>query len=441
MSLITETWKTYLDSHSNLEPDLLGGTQLDWLQKLRHKALDNFTSHGLPTTKEENWKYTSVRHLAESQFTSASPTLSPLEQISRYQQYFFEKDSFFHLVFLDGYFISELSNIKELPLGVVIDSLSHGLNSQEEKIRGMLTRIDGDQSFTALNTAFLTEGAYFYLPIKTVVSKPVHLLFITSNQKRAVATHLRNLIILEPESELSIIEHYIGLDENVYFTNTVTHALLGRGAKLEHIKLQEESKQSFHISNIKVQQQEDSQFISQNIALGGQLARTDIHSVLAGQGAHTTLDGLYLLNGTRHVDNHTQISHEQSHTTSKEYYKGVLHDKSRAVFNGRVVVRPNAQKVDAQQANHNLLLSKDSEIDTKPELEIYADDVKCAHGATAGQLDKNQIFYLRARGIPEELAYQLLIAAFSEELVDKIPFISIREHIKSQINAQFLLDK
>ncbi|CAB1276621.1 Fe-S cluster assembly protein SufD [Candidatus Nitrosacidococcus tergens] len=441
MSLITETWKTYLDSYSNLEPSLLGGAQLSWLQKLRHKALDDFISLGLPTTKEENWKYTSVRSLAESQFTSVSPTAFPLEQISRYQQYFFEEDSFFHLVFLDGYFISELSNIKELPPGAVIDSLSHGLNSQEEKIREVLTSTDSSQSFTVLNTAFLAEGTYFYLPTKTVVSKPVHLLFITSNQKETVATHLRNLIILEPESELSIVEHYIGLDENVYFTNTVTHALLSRGAKLEHIKLQEESKKSFHISTIEVQQQEDSQFISRNIALGGQLARTDIYSVLAGQGAHTSLDGLYLLNGVRHVDNHTQISHEQSHTTSKEYYKGILNDKSCAVFNGRVVVHPNTQKVDAQQANHNLLLSKDSEIDTKPELEIYADDVKCTHGATVGQLDKNQIFYLRTRGIPEELAYQLLITAFSEEVVDKIPFISIRKHIKSQINAQFLLEK
>ncbi|MGR6034794.1 MAG: Fe-S cluster assembly protein SufD [Candidatus Nitrosoglobus sp.] len=441
MNAVSEAWRSHLNSYACLEPQLLGTGQ-SWLRELRQQALGYFLSLGFPGPKEEGWKYTRVRTLAETAFTPiiASPIPVGLDDC---QRHFFADMSCFRLVFIDGRFVEGLSEIEALPEGVVVGSLASAFRQQEGKLCNVLARYADheNQPFTALNTAFIADGAYLYLPPKIALTKPVHLLFITSGRSEAVVTHPRNLIVLGPESELIVIEHYAGLNETVYFTNTVTEAVMGMGAKVEHIKLQEESAKSFHIATVQVQQGQDAQFLSRNLALGGRLVRNNINSVLAGEGAGCILEGLYALDGNRHVDNHTRIDHKQPYTTSREYYKGILDGKSRAVFNGKVIVHPDAQKVDAQQANRNLLLSEGAEVDTKPELEIYADDVKCAHGATVGQLDKDQVFYLRSRGMDEEAACQLLIYAFAEEMVRCIDLIPVRNHIEHRLSAQFFREQ
>jgi Fe-S cluster assembly protein SufD len=436
MNAVSEAWQSYLDSYAHLESESIGAEQ-SWLRELRQQALARFMSLGFPGPKDEAWKYTRVRALAETVFTpvASSPVLVSLNEC---QEYFFADMSCFRLVFVDGRFVSGLSEVQELPRGTIIGSLADAFKQQGKNLRGVLAHYADHQNqpFTALNTAFMTDGAYIYLPPRTVLAKPVHLVFITSGRNETVVTHPRNLMVLEQESELTVIEHYAGLNETTYFTNAVTEVVMGKGAKVEHIKLQEEATKSFHIATVQAQQGQGTKFLSRNLALGGRLARNDINSVLEGEGAECTLEGLYALDGERHVDNHTRIDHKQPYTTSREYYKGILDDKSRAVFNGKVIVHPDAQKVDAQQANRNLLLSEGTEIDTKPELEIYADDVKCAHGATVGQLDKDQVFYLRSRGVDERAARQLLTYAFAEEIVRRIKLIPVRARIEHRLDAQ-----
>ncbi|BAW80876.1 FeS assembly protein SufD [Candidatus Nitrosoglobus terrae] len=436
-NIFSEAWNSHLNSYVDVETWLLGG-EGSWLQSLRQQALRNFVSLGFPNAKEENWKYTRVHGLANTEFTSIGVPSDPVS-VEDYQRYFFTEMPCSRLVFVNGHFVAEASEIEILPEGAVIGNLANVFKQQERQLRDVLARYADyqQQPFTALNTAFIADGAYFYLPRKITLTKPIHLLFITNSQNKAVVTHPRNLIVLEPESELNIIEHYIGLNEATYFTNAVTEVVMREGAKIEHIKLQEESAKSFHIATIQVQQGRDTEFLSRNLALGAQLARNDINSVLVGEGAKCTLEGLYVLEGNRHVDNHTRVDHKYPHTSSRERYKGILGDKSRAVFNGKVMVYPGAQKVDAQQANRNLLLSEGAEVNTKPELEIYADDVKCAHGATVGQLDNNHIFYLRSRGLDEDAARQLLIYAFAEEMVKDIDPIPVRTHIERRLNTQF----
>lgn len=433
MNGVSEAWQSYLDSHARLESEQVGAAQ-PWLRELRRQALGQFQSMGFPGPKNEDWKYTRVRALAETAFTPvvSSPVAVSLDEC---QGYFLPDMPCFRLVFVDGRFVPGLSEIEELPPGVVVGSLADGLKQEGEGLRSVFAGYADhhNQPFTALNTAFMADGAYLYLPAKAVLTKPVHLLFITTGRSDAVVTHPRNLMILEPESELTVIEHYAGLNDGVYFTNAVTEVVMGWGAKVEHIKLQEEAAKSFHIATVQVQQEQDAQFLSRNLALGGRLVRNDINSVLGGEGAGCVLEGLYALNGERHVDNHTRIDHKQPHTTSEEYYKGILGGKSRAVFNGKVIVHPHAQKVDARQANRNLLLSEGAEVDTKPELEIYADDVKCAHGATIGQLDKDQVFYLRSRGMEEKDARQLLTHAFAEEIVKHIELLPVRNRVEHQL--------
>lgn len=436
MNAVSEAWQPYLASYARLEPELAGAEQ-SWLRELRQHALARFMSMGFPGAKEEAWKYTRVRALAETTFMPPISSPAPVS-LDEAEKCFLADMPCFRLVFVDGHFAPGLSDITGLPQGAVVGSLAGTLKQQPQDLREVLAHYAGYemQPFTALNTAFMADGAYIYLPSKAVLGKPIHLVFIASGWREAVVTHPRNLIVLEPESELTVIEHYAGLREAAYFTNAVTEVVTGERAKVEHIKLQEETTRSFHIATVQVQQERESHFISRNLSLGGRLVRNDINSVLDGEGAHCTLEGLYSPEGEHHIDNHTRIDHKRPYTTSQEYYKGILEGKSRAVFNGKVIVHPGAQKVDARQANRNLMLSEGAEVDTKPELEIYADDVKCAHGATVGQLDKDQVFYLRSRGIDEGAARQLLTYAFAEEIVGRIELIPVRDRIERRLGAR-----
>jgi Fe-S cluster assembly protein SufD len=280
----------------------------------------------------------------------------------------------------------------------------------------------------------MTDGAYLRLAPGVTVKGPIQLLFIAS--EAALAIQPRNLFIAGEGSSAAIVEHHVAVDESGYLTNTVSDIVVGAGASIEHHKLQEESPKAFHIATVNVAQAANSRFVSGSFALGGRLARTGITVSLQAEGASCTLDGLYVTDGRQHVDHHTRVDHRQARCTSRELYKGVLNGASRAVFSGRVVVHPDAQGSDAVQTNHNLLLSENAEIDTKPQLEIWADDVKCSHGATVGQLDEAQVFYLRSRGIDEAAARAMLTRAFAMEIIERVQVHALQGRLDELLQAK-----
>jgi Fe-S cluster assembly protein SufD len=290
--------------------------------------------------------------------------------------------------------------------------------------------------FSSLNTAFMQDGAVIIVPDNMTVEIPIHIIYLTDDQAGASASGPRNLIVLGKNARATVIETYSGPDDTEYFTNSVTEVSLEAGAALDHYKLQQEGQKGFHIGSLEVWQQRDSRFYSHSISLGGKLARNDINVKLQGPGAQVILNGLYLAGGTQHIDNHTRIDHLSPHTSSKENYRGVLSGRARGVFNGKVIVHKDAQKTDAHQSNANLLLSSEAEVDTKPELEIYADDVKCSHGATVGQLDENMLFYLQSRAIPEDLAHSLLTFAFAEDVISRIQLAPVRRRLEQHVVGQ-----
>lgn len=406
----------------------LPGAQLDWLQTLRQQARGQFERQGLPAKKVEDWKYTSLWQLSQEAFThdakpakvdvTACGKVALMEQAHR-------------LVIVDGQFSAELSQLDNLEAGLTLAPLTQSLEKAEDLLNA---HIDVEKpGLNALNTFLMQEGAYLHVAANSKIEKPVEVLVINSGETDKLATHLRHLVQLEADSEITLIEHYVSLQDNVGFTNVVTEVDLAENAKLHHFKLQHESLKHYHIATLASKQAASSEWNTNNISLGGKLARNDIHSQLLGEQSHVTMDGLYLLVGDQHVDNHTRIDHAVPHTTSEEVYKGVMDDDSHAVFNGKVIVHKDAQKTDANQSNRNLLLSRTCEIDSKPEMEIYADDVKCGHGSTVGQLDETQLFFLRARGLDEVSARSLLTYAFAVEVLQRITAEPVRQALSNVI--------
>ncbi|PYU93499.1 MAG: Fe-S cluster assembly protein SufD [Acidobacteria bacterium] len=326
------------------------------------------------------------------------------------------------LVFLNGHFSQELSSPGKLPEGVKAGSLASALDSDGGLLEEHLARYASYRrnAFTALNTAFVEDGAFVYLPKDAVVKEPIHLLFLSTASKDPAVCHPRNLIVAGSSAQATVIESYAGLEGGVYFTNAVTEIVTGEQSRIDHTRLQRESERAFHVATMEVSQHRDSAFASRSISIGGKLVRNDLNVLLNGEGCDCTLDGLYFAGGEQHVDNHTTIDHAKPHCSSRELYKGILDGKSTGVFNGKIIVRKDAQKTDARQTNNNLLLSEESLINTKPQLEILADDVKCTHGATIGQLDVEALFYLRTRGIGDAAARSLLTYAFASEIIGRI---------------------
>ena len=282
-----------------------------------------------------------------------------------------------------------------------------------------------------MNTAFISDGAFVYIPKDSIVDAPIHLLFIATASGKPEVSHPRNLIVAGANTQVKIVESYVGLDKAVYFTNAVTEIVAGENSVIDHYKLQRESVQAFHVATLQIQQARSTTFSTCSISMGGALVRNDVNAVLDGEGCESVLNGLYLVTGQQHVDNHTQIDHAKPHCSSREFYKGILDEKARGVFNGRIIVRPGAQKTDSKQTNKNLLLSEGALVNTNPQLEIYADDVKCTHGATIGQLSADVLFYLRSRGINLETARNLLTYAFASDITSRIKIESIRTELEN----------
>jgi Fe-S cluster assembly protein SufD len=403
------------------EQTTLVDVQPEWLKNLREQAHTQFTKAGLPAKKTEDWKYTSLWGLSQHPFEhdAESILLSPAE-ISQFTLF----DDVYRVVIIDGKFKVEYSTVTGMEKGLFIKPLSAAVDKLDGKLG---QNIDIDKpGFNALNTMLMTEGVVIEVENGCKIQKPIEILSIFSDKAANKAAHLRNVVTLGKDAELTIIEHYASQGEVVTLTNVVTEVTLADNAELHHYKLQQESKKAYHIATLSATQAESSQWHTYNVSLGGGLVRNDIHSRLLGEQAHVTMDGLYIVNGTQHVDNHTRIDHAVPNTTSSELYKGVLDDNSHAVFNGKVVVHKDAQKTDANQKNQNLLLSRGCEIDTKPEMEIYADDVKCGHGSTVGQIDEDQLFFFRARGLDESTARNLLTYAFAAEVLENMPSTHIK---------------
>jgi Fe-S cluster assembly protein SufD len=335
------------------------------------------------------------------------------------------------LVFVNGHFAPELSSTAKLPEGVKVMSLAAALASDTALVEKHLfrhARADAN-AFTALNTAFFQDGAFIYVPAGETVTEPIQLLYVSTAKDDGATAHLRNLIVAEKGSQVTVIESFVSLSDSSYVTNSVTELVAGENAIVEHLKLQDEGQRAFHIATVAAQFGCASNVVTHSIALGAKLSRTNIYANLAGEGLECILNGLYLTRGEQLADHYMIVEHAQPRCASHEYFNGILADKSKGVFHGRILVQPDAQKTDAKQTNKNLLLSDDATADTKPQLEIYADDVKCTHGATIGQLNDESIFYLRTRGISLETARRMLIHAFAGEIIDRVRCTPVREEL------------
>ena len=431
----TKSINHYTDEFTRRQKDF----DNDSLQTQRRSAIELFQQNGFPTTRQENWKYTDVRTIARHTFTTSTDRKVKLSEQALKKIRFNELSSH-EMVFINGQYSSTHSHSGSPPDGVIIKNLVSALEQDDELLTKYIAQYADNNvsSFTALNTAFIHSGSFIFIPDNIVIENPINILYLSGMIDKDLATLPRNVLVLGKNAHATVIESYIGLDDTQYFTNAVTETSLAPGANLTHYKVQHESRKSYHIGSFYIHQGKDSRCESHSISLGGSLARNDIHAQLNDNDAEIILNGLYLADGKQHIDNHTRVDHLKPHTRSEENYRGVLNDHARGVFNGKVVVHKDAQKTDAQQANANLLLSDNAEVDTKPELEIYADDVKCTHGATVGQLDQNMLFYLRSRAIDEETAKSLLIFAFADEVINRIQFKPIRDRLEQLVVGRLL---
>nr|VFJ71272.1 MAG: Fe-S cluster assembly protein SufD [Candidatus Kentron sp. FM]VFJ72369.1 MAG: Fe-S cluster assembly protein SufD [Candidatus Kentron sp. FM]VFK19423.1 MAG: Fe-S cluster assembly protein SufD [Candidatus Kentron sp. FM] len=421
----------------------LPGAGTDWLPQRRREAFDRFSRLGFPSPDREDWKYTPIDALTEHSYRFADEQFAddghpgdslPERHRNTIEALYLPDTDGYCLVFIDGRHIPELSRAGKPAAGAVVGSLAENLaaptGTPAARIpdryldRHLPTPVSG---FAALNSALFTDGALIYLPAGTTLPEPVQLLFVSTHGEEPAISLPRILIVAEPGSAVDVVESFASLDDAIagnapHLTNAVTEIAVGANARVRHCKLQTEAEQTaLHVATVRVHQAEDSRFLSHSVSAGARIARNDIEAVIDGEGGECTLDGLYLAGGRQHVDYHTRIEHAKPNGTSQERYKGILTGKAHGVFNGEVYVHPHAQHTDAKQRNENLLLSKNAQVDTKPQLDIFADDVQCAHGATVGQMDENMLFYLRSRGIAVDEAEKLLTYGFAGEIVHRAP--------------------
>ena len=414
---------------------LLPGHSLPWLNALRREALEEFTTHGFPKPREEEWRYTNVSAIEKKHFTPALETSSASLNVTPEAFKSFQLKDTWSVVLINGRFSAELSELDGLPETVSVISMADALAKQPEVLENYLCQAvkHTEHGFIAFNTAWFSDGLFVHVPGKLKLAKPIQLLHWVT-QPDALAT-IRNVIIVNDMAEVQLIETFAG-DNSSYLTASVTEVFAGRNAAVTLYKLQCESEKAYHFGGVYIRQSQDARVIHHNFAFGGLLARSDIHVDLDLASA-CELNGLYLGVKRQHIDNHTRINHLKPQASSRELYKGVLDDRARGVFQGRVIVSEDAQNTDSQMNNRNLLLSNDAEADTKPQLEIYADDVKCGHGVTVGQLDEKSVFYLQSRSIDEETARNMLTFAFANEMVDKVTIKSLHDCILEQLLRRF----
>lgn len=409
-----------------------------WLKELRESAIASFANLGFPTTRNEDWKYTSVDPIASTRFARVENTDADVAAEAIAELAFIPASSA-RLVFVDGIYSPRLSEFASLPAGVRVESLAEALRRDDEVLRAQFSRYarHQQQSFVALNTAFVEDGALVFFPKGLVLEDPLYLVFVSSGGGHPVVFHPRNLIVADVGSQARIVQSHVGIADGVYFSNAVTELVGREGAAIDYYVLQQEGKDAYHVGTVEAELSRQCTLAAHCITLAGSLVRNDVRVVLNGEGSECSLNGLYVLDAKQHVDNHTEIEHCMPHAKSHELYKGILSGHARGVFNGKILVHKDAQKSDARQTNKNLLLSANALVNTKPQLEIHADDVKCSHGSTVGQLDRDALFYLRTRGIGMREAQSLLSYAFASEVVSKVKIASLRARLDDYLLNKF----
>lgn len=408
----------------------LPGNDLPWLQKIRSEGLQAFRDRGFPGNREEEWRYTNLSALNKSVFAPSSVRDVDADWLRQYRL-----DDAYGVVLVNGRFVPALSRLDGLGGGVSVTSLAETLAHSPGKLEDKLGRAvaNSEHNLVAFNNAWFSDGVLVEVAANTILDKPLQILHVVTEANALAAT--RNLIIVNGQAEAEVVESYIGSTES-YFTASVIECLLSRNAGLTLYKVQLEAEKAQHFGGTYVKQAQDSRFAHHNFALGSGLARSDIHSDLE-TAAECSLNGLFVAGKRQHIDNHTRINHLKPHGISREFYKGVLDDRARGVFQGRVIVAENAQRTDSEMNNRNLLLSADAEVDTKPQLEIYNDDVKCSHGVTVGQLEEKSVFYLQSRGVDEATARNILTFAFANEMVDKVDNAELKGLLLNELLARF----
>ena len=407
-----------------------------WLELVRGSAMERFEQLGFPSVRDEEWKYTNLAALAKENFTPAVSDEINLPDVDRFS---YRETANAQLVLVNGFLREDLSITSGLESIVAVDLFNASADARYNKIvRKYLARNAGyhNNGVTALNTAFLQSGIFIWIPKNVKLETPLQITFLADAESQNNASFPRVLVVAEENSSATLVEDFVSHGEETHFTNAVAEIVLKDGARLEHYRLQRESRKAYHISTTSAELGRSSNYDTTSINFGARLSRHDVSVVLDHEGAETAVDGLYMVGADQHTDTHSVIDHKQPQCSSRQLYKGILDGNSRAVFNGKVFVREGAQKTDAMQTNKNLLLSDKARVDTKPQLEIYADDVKCAHGAAVGQIDPEELFYLEARGIGPELGRNLLTYGFAEEVIGKIKIDSIRSQLDETVLRQ-----
>lgn len=395
----------------------------------RREAFARFARIGFPTIKDEEWRFTPITPIVRAPWRLDQPTSGRQVSAEELEPFRFGNADWCTLVFIDGHFTPGLSHRPPLAAGISVEPFAEALSRNAALLEGAFSRTTAPElpAFAALNTAFAADGAVVRIPAGVKIEQPLHLLYVTTQAVAGAAVQVRTVLQVERGARLQLVESYAGLERAEVLSNVVTEVVVAEGAWVEHTRIQRENPAAYHIGLTQVVQGRDSHYRSFTLAEGGAIARHDLRARLSGENVETLLYGLYLGRGEQLVDNHTTIYHDQPNCRSWEVYKGILDDNSRAVFNGKVLVQAEAQKTDAKQTNRNLLLSAGARVDTKPQLEIFADDVKCTHGATVGRIDESAFFYLQSRGIPRDHAQRILTYAFAAEVVNEVASTPVRE--------------
>ncbi len=432
-AMMSKEISRYREAHAALAPALPGD---GLIASFRSDALERFAQAGFPGARIEEWKYTNVRPIVKRQFEPARALAGPelaqeIDNVALATQE--AADNSLRVVLINGHYSASLSKTASLPDGLTISNLAVLMDENPQRFhrRFLLDGFHPAHGFAALADAFCGHGVVVDIEPGARITQPIYLLSYSIGSDKVL--HPRIIINAGNNSRAVVIEHYAGNEDSANLSNAMTQIQLSGGAALEHYRVQDESRKSFHIGGVYTRQKHDSRFVSHNIALGAALARTDLQTQLLETGAEIVMNGLYVLDGRQHIDNHTRVEHIAVHTRSEQDYRGVINDRARAVFNGKVKVHQDAQKTDAKQSNRNLLLSGQAEIDTKPELEIYADDVTASHGATVGQLDEDALFYLLSRGIDHDTAKGLLTYAFAADVMARIGIESVRQRLEQAV--------
>ena len=434
MSTLLDRWEEFATAEERA-----GSAEPAWLAELRRGAIAVAREAGFPTTKHEDWKFTSVQPIATAELSPIPADVASWRrgvEPSALAPHLFDR-AWPRVVILNGRFVPELSQLAGLPRGSRLLPLSRALVEEPELVRAHLGRVlaPGENTFASLNAAYVTDGLVLVIRGEEP-APPVHVVYLTDEAARDGMIHVRNLVVLERLASATLVESFVSLADVPVFTNAVTEISLGEGARLAHVKVQRQGERAYHMDTTQADQDRDSTWDSFSFALGGALARTNLYTRLAGDGAHVTLDGLYILHGEQHVDHQTRVEHIAPRCTSWEVYKGILDGRSHGVFNGKVYVRPEAQKTDGKQTNNNLVLSDQARVDTKPQLEIFADDVRCTHGATVGRLDPGALFYLRSRGLPLPEARRMLTWGFASDVLQTIAAAPVRERLEDLVKER-----